>query len=241
MRLEGGSVVIMSGRCHGPHCHNTAVIKDGFCSEVCQAKWHGQYDHQSQSVLDQFRLHGLPPGPWLQAAVEVQMPAVQAAVQAEMDRVVADTLTQVSQQQIVHTAPGSMMEDIRRAYELVRDAQPPEPVKLTQGQIDALAAGGNTTPDYVDPLSRMWGIPIELVETVEESTPYLEQRKRMQQVIRDRARSTSSFRRVYLNDVVSTGEQSAAYPQVASTSPLVAQSGVRGWLGRLLHRKRRTP
>jgi hypothetical protein len=120
------------GRCHGPGCQQAAVIEDGFCSEVCQARWHGQYDHEPQTALDRFRLHGLPPGPWLQAAVEVQMPAVQAAVQAEMDRVVADTLTQVSQRQIVHAEPGSMVGDIRRACDRVRDVQPPEPVKLSR-------------------------------------------------------------------------------------------------------------
>jgi hypothetical protein len=33
----------------------------------------------------------------------------------------------------------------------------------------------------------------------------------------------------------------ATKPQVASENPQVAQSGMRGWLGRWIHRNRRTP
>jgi len=35
--------VIGSGRCHGPGCQRAALITGGFCSETCQARWHGQF------------------------------------------------------------------------------------------------------------------------------------------------------------------------------------------------------
>lgn len=42
----GALVQRPSGRCHGPGCTQTAVVEDGFCGEVCQARWHGQFDTQ---------------------------------------------------------------------------------------------------------------------------------------------------------------------------------------------------
>lgn len=101
--------MIVSGRCHGPGCQQAARV-EYWCGEPCQAAWSRQFAGLTVNapVPPQRRfIRPTPPAPFLWAAIEERMPAVREAVQAEMDRVVADTLTQVSQQQIVHTEPGS--------------------------------------------------------------------------------------------------------------------------------------
>lgn len=172
-------------------------------------------------------------GQFLTPAIEEHMPEVLAA----LDQAVADTLTQVSQQQIVHTEPGSMVEDIQRAYELVRDVQPPEPVKLTRSQFDALQAanpplGGGYPVDGA--LCGLLGAPVELVDTVEESTPYLLREQQMRQRLREAMRNVARF-----------PPARATFPQVAPDEPLDtnpqvgensrrSEAGDRGWLRRAL-------
>lgn len=281
--------MITSGRCHGPGCTNPAVV-EFFCCEAHQAAWAKQF------VV-------VPPSPFLLGAIAERMPVVREAVQAEMDRVVADIHTQVSQQQIVHTAPGSMVEDIQRAYELVRDVEPPEPVQLTRSQFDALQAanpplGGGYPVDGA--LCGLLGVPVELVDTVEESTPHLLAERRRRESFHaaligltptalalgagalsagvrsavaraaDAEQLTLHIRAVcrpdQLEEAMAKVDQrvhdmgmtrvealksvfddlsrarfpsaSATYPLVAPEDLQVAHSGMRGWLGRWIHRKR---
>lgn len=55
------------GRCHGPDCTQPALLEGGFCSERCQARWHGQYEEprDSAAMLDLRSMPAcdcLPPG-----------------------------------------------------------------------------------------------------------------------------------------------------------------------------------
>ncbi len=65
--------------------------------------------------------------------------------------------------------------DIVAMYEKIKDYRPPEPIKLTQGQLDWLKSRGELVPERWSPLqmSAMPGVPLVLVGTVEESTPHL--------------------------------------------------------------------
>lgn len=142
-RLVLGVTMIVAGRCHGPGCQREARV-EYFCGEACQAAW----SRQATKL----------------AADERDLPAVREAMRAELDRVVAETRER-ARQQIPHTAPGSVVEDIQRAFDLVRD--------------DAF------------------------------------------------------------NDL--SDDEGAAKPLVASENPQVTHTGQGGWLGRWLHRMRRTP
>lgn len=65
---------------------------------------------------------------------------------------------------------------LREMYDLVKDVQPVEPVHLTRVQLDWLKERLPERPKQrygmPDP-SPLLGAPIHLVETVEESTPYV--------------------------------------------------------------------
>lgn len=255
--------MIMSGRCHGPGCQQAA---DGdFCSPECAAAWRAPFE---------------------------------AAIEETLAGIVTDT-----RPQIAHTAPGSMVDDIQRVYELVRDVEPPEPVKLTRAQFDALQAanpplGGGYPVDGA--LCGLLGVPVELVDTAEESTPYLLAERRRREAFRaslaglssvalgagamsagmrsamaraaDAEQLTLQIRAVcrpdQLGEAMAKVDQrvhdmgmsrvealksvfddlsrarfpsaSATYPLVASEDLQVAHSGMRGWLGRWIHRMRRT-
>ena len=79
-------------------------------------------------------------------------------------------------------------------------------------------------------IGRYDAVPIERVDTVEESTPY-------------ELGFGREFQRVWLDEAVSfEPSEGATKPQVASENPqvTVTHTGQRGWLGRWLHRKRRT-
>lgn len=171
-----------------------------------------------------------PVDQFLTPALDEHMPAVLAA----LDQAVADTLTQVSQQQVVHTAPGSMVEDIRRACELVGDVQPPEPVKLTREQRDTLRAASYPTPNAIGywqdgALGELTGVPIELVDTVEESTPYLLREQQMRQRFREAMRNVARFPPARS----APDEPPDTNPQVGENSRR-SEAGERGWLRRAL-------
>lgn len=42
-----------SGRCHGPGCTQTAVV-EFWCSERCQARWHGRTDPPAVAAATAF-------------------------------------------------------------------------------------------------------------------------------------------------------------------------------------------
>lgn len=80
-------------------------------------------------------------------------------------------------ERITATFEADPMEAIRGAYERLGPIPPPpEPVRLTRSQFDALR-GDAPAPDssyrYGGPIGDLTGVPIELVDTVEESTLYL--------------------------------------------------------------------
>jgi hypothetical protein len=140
--------------------------------------------------------------------------------------------------QFVDDLPGSLtVGDVVGLYESLPKVGL---VKLTRGQLDALRHGDPAT--YVwqaskDGFGYLSGRPVALVAGVSESSLYRQ------------ARRPAGGDLPYLDDVVEAiasrqlfTNADAIYPQVASPSPQVAQSDqTRGWLGRWLHRMRRTP
>lgn len=73
------------------------------------------------------------------------------------------------------TAPGqSPYDDVLNAMKLMDGYLPPavrEPIKLTAEQLDVVP---RAAPDpYGGTLGVLFGTPVALVETVQESTPYL--------------------------------------------------------------------
>lgn len=197
--------MIGSGRCHGPGCQQSAVV-EYWCSERCNAAW----DRQTAGVS----APELPYGPTI------------AGIEREIVRAYG-----VPPGLVEHSPPtiGAMID----LLDSLPDHGRPESVKLTRQQFDALRRDQpeRTEPwQSPSPASHLMGIPIELVDTVEESTPYLEQRKRFQRSLRDLADLGVGHR------FVMGAFAGAAFSQVASEEPQVAHSGERGWLARLLDR-----
>lgn len=174
------------GRCHGPDCTQPAVV-EFWCSEACKLTWDRQaaglpapapvtpltVDGVARpmrlaevSIVEPRRGTG-----WVAAAVEEARPEVERAFNEAIDQALADIRTEPAPQ-LVHGPPGSLVEDIYRAYEMVRDVPTPEPVKLTRAQIDALRREQTPSRPW-GALEPLVGVPIELVDSVEESTPYL--------------------------------------------------------------------
>lgn len=126
-----------SGRCHGPGCTNAALVEGGFCSEVCQNLWNGQFDSRREPHPTQTDLN---------AAL-----AVLAAVEPPPS---APTLDEV-------------VNTIRSLPRL----EPPEPVKLTRGQFDALR-GDAPCPGsqfrYGGPLANLTGVSVEIIDEPEK-------------------------------------------------------------------------
>lgn len=246
-----------SGRCHGPGCTQPAV--DEWCSTACEQAWNNQF-HWLLGAAPAMPMGGLLSAVSAAEATAnaernlragltlmwVPSPAdPDAPTPAEMDEGIQIGGVLPPGEQIAATfeAVGDPMEVIRSAYERLGPIPPPpEPVRLTHGQFDALR-GNAPSPDgrywYGGPVGDLTGVPIELVDTAEESTLY--------RLPVDLDNSQASFvppeprhphfARRYLNEFVSTGERGTEFPQVASEEPQVA----RGWLGRLFDRWRREP
>lgn len=244
--------MIMPGRCHGPGCQREARV-EFFCGESCQAAWSRQHAGPTVNAY-------VPPGRPITSAPPISAPEA-----------------------------SSVMEDILRAYDLVRDVQPPGPVKLTREQWHSLRSSQPARTEWeLGAIGGLLsGVPVELVATVEESTPYLQAQRNASERFAvggyiagpprdpsdDRIRVLCSpggwlpyvhgdhsgnhpdddedaarrhiaesmdatFRIAQPRGLLPDG---AEFPQVASPSPQVAQSDqTRGWLGRWLHRMRRT-
>jgi hypothetical protein len=72
---------------------------------------------------------------------------------------------------------GDVMARILDAYRLAESAPPmrTEPIKLTEQQLDTIRAQQpERSPLELGVVAPLFGVPIEKVDTVEESTPYLE-------------------------------------------------------------------
>lgn len=229
-----------SGRCHGPRCQQDAT-RGPWCSTTCQEAWHTQFHwlHGDGQVQEPVLV------PAVEEPDEAQLnEALAAAVdvaRADFERVHGDVTTQPASER----PASSIVDEIKAAYIQFADMPQSEPFKLTRWQRDALLAHGSTRWQDGTPMGLL-GVPIEIVATVEESTPYL---------LAERARA----KRVWLDDVVvaesatepvgdlvmrfvmcyTDGSPTSAgttYPLVASKDPQVAHSG---WLGRLFNRRRR--
>lgn len=224
--------MIGSGRCHGPGC-TQAVKVEFWCGETCRVNWDRQALGLSLLPPDTDVAWGSP-GFFTQAVADA-MPEVQRRIATAMDQTLAD----VRQTRIVHEPPGSLYEDIVRLYERMTDAPPVEPVKLTAQQLATLREHTAEPSRWqVGPsLGPLGGVPIEIVETEEESTPYLERRKRFQRATREAGRHMPWL----------PAGMSLAFPQVEPGEPLPAnpqvgdnnrrsEVGERGWLADLLHR-----
>jgi hypothetical protein len=187
-------VVVVTGLCHGPGCRQDA--KTGtWCSDTCEDAWHGQWrwlygDSQAEEPVmvlveedDEEELTAM-----LQAAVTVCRP--------QLHQLAASNSTR---------AASSIVEEIRAAYIQHLDLPRRGPFKLTRWQRDAalFCADDGTfrwrTDDTVLDLSVC---PVELVATVEGSTPYHLKAARIAEIC----------------------GQSAVYPLVASAESQVAQS-----------------
>lgn len=82
----------------------------------------------------------------------------------------------------VNTEPGSIYADtgitaLQHLYQWLAETPPPEPVKLTSEQLEQLKTltDGPTTMAAPSLLS----VPIEIVERVEDSTPYKQRREKL--------------------------------------------------------------
>jgi hypothetical protein len=215
--------MITSGRCHGPGCQREAS-EGAWCSPACREGWHAEFHwlYGDGEVLEPVIVREIEeddePAPEPAQVVvngdgSAALSAALEAAQPEAERQFVAALN--TDHLGTPRLPGSVAYgDIVRLYESLLPTDPPEPVKLTQGQLDVIRQ--SATPEHPwtrwGALGDLSGVPIELVERVEDSTLYQQAR----------------------------GE-GAAKPLVASENPQVAQSDqMRGWLGRWLHRMRRT-
>lgn len=71
-----------------------------------------------------------------------------------------------------------VLASFRAMYDRLAEFTPPEPIKLTQPQWDWLKTQVETKPapgwDFGGMVSPLFGVPVHIVATFEDSTPYLE-------------------------------------------------------------------
>lgn len=241
-------MVIMSGRCHGPGCRNKARV-EFFCGEGCQAAWAKHLAGAPASTAE--TPAWIAASAWTACVTPAARADVRDSVMQEIRSIelaaAAGTVDAAEQVPTFTRAASSVMDDIA--------ALPaPEPIKLTRRQMDTLAS--TRWPDSPPDASPLWGVgmtvadlsavPIELVDTVEESTPYqMTQRPRRLELpqtgfgfhnpasLAGLAASLSELADEY------PGERRAEFAQVASEEPQVGHDE-RGWLQRVLDRLRRT-
>ena len=214
--------MISSGRCHGPGCQQDARAGD-WCGEVCNCRsCLTARNPGAEFVVSTIgEILPAPPADALTAAVEAAQPEVERRFAELIDQ----ATTQLSPQTATIRTAGAAdpIADILAAMELVRATLPVEPVKLTRDQLDSIRRHQVQEPAHWQPggpLGPPFGVPFELVDTEEESTPYLEQWKRLQRAFRDAARQAARL-------------ASAGSAQVAPEDPQV------GWFRRWLDRWRR--
>ncbi len=179
----------MTALCHGPGCRNPQTVPY-WCSEVCKARWEARWGK---------RLPDEGPSGMLGAAFRAaaDQAIVELALTTQMPQPGEPTTWDEVREQILRLAP----------------AQPVEvaPVKLTREQFESIRAASPVYPEYARP-STFAGVPVVLVEALEESTPF-------QLACRDAGLPAST---------------DAASVQVAPEDPQVAAE--RGWLSRVLGR-----
>lgn len=156
---------IYSGRCHGPRCQQAAT--DGpWCSTACQEAWHTQFHwlHGDGKTVEPVLFS--EPDVVVSDDAQAALDAALAAAQPALEQHLADTV------QAAPPAPFTVAEVARIASSLPRTT--PEPAKLTREQFDALTRAFPDRPGWCPngELGRWDGVPVEIVETVEESTPY---------------------------------------------------------------------
>lgn len=165
-----------SGRCHGPNCREKASATEFFCSEAHARAWDREFhvEHGGTGPMDvPPRTGTVEPHP-TQADLDAAL-ALDAALQAaqpELERHLAAVIQAADPPPSVPTFTVAEVARIAASLPL-----PPEPVKLTRAQMDRLIeARVRGTPPPHDLIPGTVGdpsaVPIELVETVEESTPY---------------------------------------------------------------------
>jgi hypothetical protein len=189
--------------CHGPGCRREQTVPF-WCSARCREAWDAQH-----------------------AGVDLARRGAGGVFDAARDRILAAMedgcplcppgdvpITVAIEGNVVRDSAPSMVEAIQRAADLVREMAPPsrEPVKLTREQFEELRAASPTYPDYAQ-RSTFGDVPVVLVDSLEDSTPYLHELARFSHAVEANRLLVSS---------------GAEFPQVASEGPQVA----RGWLGR---------
>lgn len=103
--------------------------------------------------------------------------AFQRASDALQRQVLAGMGIPPAQEVSTPSGENTIWNDILNAYRLIESAPPlrTEPIKLTEQQIEAIRAGQPECPAWESGVvADLFGVPIEKVGTVEESTPYLE-------------------------------------------------------------------
>jgi hypothetical protein len=175
------------GLCHGPGCRREQTVPF-WCSERCQEAWDARW---GKRLPDDWRT--LPDA-----------------------FTTAPAFTTAGGYTVPAPRPVFTMDELAHYYRLLEPPEPPESVKLTREQFEELRAASPTYPDYAQ-RSTFGDVPVVLVDSLEDSTPYLHELARF-------SRAVEANRLL-----VSTG---AEFPQVAPENPQVA----RGWLGRWLGR-----
>lgn len=217
---EGKRVVVVTGRCHGPGCQEAAKF-DSCSSTDCQTRWHAQFhwlygDGKAPEPV-MVRLIEEDDG----AAEEDLTAALRASVevvQQDLEHRFVEAMNQQPAPPPLLTRPASsMVEEIQAAYAMFQDLPRLEsPFKLTREQRDALLTdtpSGRVAWRADGSVLDLMGVPIELVERVEDSTPY-------------RLRCERRFGPASEQSSAAVGPTNQ---QVASTDPQVAQSGRRAW------------
>lgn len=228
--------MIRSGRCHGPGCQQAARV-EYWCGEVCQARWNAALTmpkpgHHPGGWVD-------PPAGTLTPLAEVDLVPFQEAMSrtvrllAEVTQLPGDLLGNDDSD-----TPERPDRTIAVAWGQPGGARPPfSPAAAALGA-GALSAGVRSAVARAAEAERLT-LHIRAVcrpDQLDEAMAKVDQR------VHDMGMSRVEALQAVFDDLSHGRSPSAgaAYALVAPEDLQVSQSGMRGWLGRWIHRKRRT-
>jgi hypothetical protein len=164
-------------RCWQCHGQLGDSVSDDFCSQDCQTAWHAA---QSEPLVgyrepDDLGAHYSHEPTFFDHSAPVLSAHRLAAMSAALDRQILYGVTASRTEPTPASADTLTYEHIVRMYErLIDQPQRPRAFRFTQQQWDQVHAALPGAPDNVpDPTgSSIFATPIELVDHVEDSTPY---------------------------------------------------------------------